>query len=288
MSKNERFRERAYGILKAMKGGKKAQGFTMVETLIVLAVTGALFAAVAVTLSGRQARTQFTQAVQEVESQISQIIGDVGVGYYPDSTKFTCSAALTGPAITAGSTEQGANKGCIFLGKAIQFNVGNKTDQEFKVHTIAGLQRNTAGEEVTSYSEAKPKAVSPPGAPDASVTEPLLYGLSISKATYGNSDTPVGTIAFVNSLASYSSGSIVSGSQQVKVIPVRGSNLGQSQEQGATAINNELATSDVDPEGGIKLCFVSGASDQSGLITIGSKGRQLSVTLSIKGNRTCS
>jgi type II secretory pathway pseudopilin PulG len=286
MPKKHRWNQNAYAILRAMKGGKKPRGFTVIETLLVLAVSGGLFVVVAITLSGRQARTQFTQSVQEVQSQIQQVINDVGSGFYPSNSTFSCSATLTGPSISSGSTEQGGNGGCIFLGKAIQFGVNGTDPEQFKVITIAGLQRTPAGDEVTTYAEAHPKAVA--SGVDLTDTKNLLYGLTAGSMRYGASSTDVGTVAFVNSLASYSSGSIVSGSQQVKVIPISGSALGQTQAQAAGKIDDNLASSTVDPSGGIKICFVSGTTDQSGLVTIGSNGRQLSVTLDIKGNKTCS
>src|SRR6266511_2117091 len=129
MRKKRSFAQDAYGILETMKGGKKARGFTVVETLIVLAVTGGLFVAIAATLSGRQNRTQFTQAIQEIQSQIQQVVNDVGSGYFPSTNNFSCSATLAGPSIATGSAEQGSNAGCVFIGKAIQFGVAG-TDPE--------------------------------------------------------------------------------------------------------------------------------------------------------------
>jgi prepilin-type N-terminal cleavage/methylation domain-containing protein len=288
MSKKTSWHAYAYAILKVMKGGKKARGFTIVETLVVLAVTGVLFSAIVVTLSGRQAKTQFTQAVQEIQSQIQQVISDVATGYYPSAHNFNCTATLAGPQFTAGTTEQGGNEGCIFLGKAIQLGVPStkNTIEDFKIYSIAGLQRTTTKEEVQTYTQALPKVVSS-GAIDTTETKSLLYGLTTKEAYYGASNTQVATIAFVNSLASYSGGSIVSGSQQVRVMPVRNSTLGMTQAQAITNINSQLATSDIDPSTGVRICFVSGGTNQSGLITIGSNGRQLSVTLNMKSNKTC-
>lgn len=282
-----------------MKGGKKARGFTIVETMIVLAVTGGLFVAIAATLSGRQQRTQFSQAVQEIQSQIQETINEVGTGFFPSSSNFTCTATLTGPQISAvSSTEQGANAGCIFLGKAVQFGVQGTDPEQFKVFTIAALQRTTTGEEVSSpvglppYSEAKPKVVGPPttAAIDLTQTKTLRYGLTTLWARYGASNTPIHSVAFVNSLAAYSGSTIQSGGQQVRVVPITATSpWNKTQTQAGTDINNQLVNAtNVDPADGIRICFVSGGSEQSGLITIGNNNRQLSVTLSIKGNKTCS
>jgi type II secretory pathway pseudopilin PulG len=312
MSKNLSFTSNAYGILKNMKGGLKdryrrhgvhahslsARGFTIVETMIVLAVTGALFLSAALAISGRQHRTQFMQATQEIRSQIQQAINEVATGYYPNLNNFSCTGipgSPSGPTFAAGNTEQGGNKGCIFLGKAIQFNVTNTDPEQFRVYTIAALQKNTAGEEISSYNHASPRVVSYPSVEEASDSHQLLYGLTTSEAYYevDGSRTAIGAIAFVSSLASYSDGAIVSGAQQVKVIPLNNSELNDSIVSAVNDIQGRLDKSPIDPDG-VFLCFVSGATDQAALITIGSNGRQLSVTLDVKnvvtdglGKRTC-
>jgi hypothetical protein len=71
------------------------------------------------------------------------------------------------------------------------------------------------------------------------------------------------------------------------VLPVSGTSLNTTPAAAAEAINSRLGTSPINV-GGVRICFVSGGTDESGLITIGSNNRQLSVTLSIKGNKTCS
>lgn len=290
-SVNQRPGQNAYDILKPMKGGDKARGFTVMETLIVLAVTGGLFIAIAATLAGRQQRTQFEQGINDIRAQIQQVINDVGTGFYPNTNNFRCTAGALGPSLVSGSTGQGENTGCIFIGKVMLFNIAGSDPEEYQVFTVAGLQRTSTGDEVTTYAAAMPKAVSPStgsgSVPDAVDKRKLQFGLTTHSATYGTANTPIGAVAFANSLASYGSGTLVSGAQQVNVLPISGSTLNTSQLAAAQNINNTFGSSPVNPSGGIRLCFVSGGTNQSGLITIGSNGRQLSVTLSIKGNRTC-
>lgn len=289
MRKNDPFTQGAYGILKPMKGGKKARGFTIVETLIVLAVTGGLIVAIAATLSGRQERTQFTQAIQEVQSQIQEVINEVSSGYFPSTNNFQCTATLTGPTFASGAAEQGSNEGCVFIGKAIQFKVAGTDPEEFKVYSLAGLQRNPDGTEVTSLAEARPKAIAPPASSiDLTQTKKLQYGLTTHSMVWSSANVPIGAVAFTNSLASYSDAGIVSGSQKVRMAAIGASALGQTSTQALAAVNTQLATAPIDHDQGIRICFASGGSQQSGLITIGNQNRQLSVTLSIKSNRTCS
>jgi type II secretory pathway pseudopilin PulG len=296
MSKYFGSHQSSYAILDRMKGGLKSEGFTIIETMMVLVVTAALFIMIAATLSGRQGRTEFSQSVQNVKNQIQQTINDVGSGFYPDTSNFKCSAGGSGPVFMAGASNQGANTGCIFVGKVLQFGIAGSSDPEqFRTYTLGGLQRDATGAEVTTYAAAKPAVISPsttsPGTPDASDIGKLNYGLTTKEMYYGVTKTNIASVAFVNSLASYSNNSLVSGSQQVSMVPINGSALNASQPAGAQAINANFvnsANTAINPSSGVNICFVSAGSNQSGLITIGSNGRQLSVTLSIKENKTCS
>ncbi len=275
-----------------MKGGDKARGFTMIETIMVLAISAGLFVIIAATLSGRQNRTEFDQSIQDVKSQIQQAISQVGAGVYPSTNNFNCTAGASGPVLSNGGGSQGANSGCVYLGKVMQFGVaGTSNPEETRSFIIAGLQKDPTGNEVSTYAAAKPTAVAPsssaPGLPDATTKSVLMYGLRTQEVYYGSPKVDIGGIAFVNTLASYSSGSIVSGSQQVNIIPINGSALNASPAVMAQAIDSSLASSPVNPANGINLCFVSGGSNQSGLITIGGSARDLTVTLSVKENRTC-
>jgi type II secretory pathway pseudopilin PulG len=295
MFRTRQFKASAYAILERMKGGRKAHGFTIIETLVVLGVSTALFVAVVATMQGRQGRTQFSQSIQDVKSQIQQVMNDVGSGFYPDTNNFTCTANASGPSISAGTSKQGANTGCIFLGKAIQFQVNNTTgNEQLQIYTVAGLQKDTTtGKEVDTYAAAKPVVIAPstsnPTMPDASTKGIVKYGLKLNKMYYGASNTNIGAVGFLTSLASYSTGggNPDSVSQNVNVIPINNTTLGGDSTANAQAINNNIASSPTNDPTGISLCFVSGTSNQLGIITIGGKGRQLSLTVDIRETKTC-
>ncbi|HSX35894.1 MAG TPA: prepilin-type N-terminal cleavage/methylation domain-containing protein [Patescibacteria group bacterium] len=261
-------------------------GFTIVEVLIVLAITGLMFVSAATLISGKQNQTAFDQAAQQVESQIQQIINDVSIGYYPNNSDFACDGSnpATWPQISAGANQQGTNSGCILLGKAIQFQVQGTSPEEFAVMPIAGLQKNISGQDVQLLSEARPIAIDP------SITQKALQsGLTTLFMYYntGASNVNVGEVAFVGSLASYSGGAIVSGSQQVNVIPVDNTNLGANIPSTESMLKTKLPTSPINPKNGVSICFVSGTTNQSALIVIGGNRHTLGVTLTIKGNPTC-
>lgn len=292
MYKTRRLAQAACGILNHMKGGRKARGFTIIETLMVLAISAGLFVAVAATLAGRQNRTEFDQSIQDIKAQIQQAISEVGSGVYANTNNFTCTPGGLGPNLTAGSGNQGGNSGCIFLGKAIQFGVsGTSNPEETRSYIIAGLQKDSSGQEVATYAAAKPTVVAPstasPSTPDASIKGILQYGVTTKEVYYGSPKVNIGAIAFVSKLATYSSGAVVSGASQVNIVPITGTSINASTTATAQAINANLATSTLNPATGVSLCFVSGGSNQSGLITIGGNSRQLTVSLSVKENKTC-
>ena len=276
-------------------------GFTVIEVLIVLAVTAGLFVSAAIMIGGRQNQTAFDQAVRQIESQIQQVINEVSNGYFPD-TDFSCSAGALGPVLSsAPSGGQGTKSGCIFVGKAIQFRITGTDPEQFIIHTLAGLQKLPSGQETTGLYNALPKSVAPstaePANPDISIVEKLENGLTTSGMWYnsGAGDVPVGIVAFVITLPGYDAGTgtIKPGAPYVQAIPVVGSALDTTVAVGADALGNynfhQPSISPRDPIGGTTICFASGGTNQSAKITIGGEGRPLEVNLSIiSGNTTCS
>lgn len=271
---------RANGDFVAMR----AYGYTIVEVMIVIAVTGALFVSAAVLISGRQQQTQFGQAIREVRSQIQQVITEVNNGFYPSRNNFSCTVTGAGaPQFAVANNAQGTNEGCVFLGKAIQFQVQGTDPEQFRVLSIAGRQRSAAGDEVASLAQAQPRAIAPDGGAiqvDASVTQALQYGLSTAWAD-------AGVVAFVSSLNDITSPTGAS-IQQLDVIPVNNTLLGMALEGAAQTTNANIVASPKNPEDGVRVCFASGGTDQSGLITIGGPAGSLSVNLDIKSSRDCS
>lgn len=276
------------------------RGFTVVEVLIVMAVTGMLFVSAAIAISGKQNQTAFDQSIRQIQSQVQQTLNEVAVGYYPNSGTFRCVVGGAGPVLSVAAAAQGTNSGCIFLGKAMQFKVHNTNPDpdQFTVYTIAGLQQGGAGgAESSTLAEAKPIVVAPSVShtdyPDNSVTDKLQNGLTTTRMWYNNggADVPIGAVAFVNSLAQYGSGTIVSGSGQVNVVPLDNTALNAARDTTVESINsdggNRLTTSPINPSGGVFICFASGGTNQYGVIKIGGSNRQISVTLTIKNNPLC-
>lgn len=293
-----------YHVVPHVRHLSRAHGFTIVETMIVLAVTGLLLSSAMIVISGKQNQTAFNQSIRQIQSQIQQRINEVATGYYANQGDIRCDGSGGTVVLTkAAGVEQGANAGCVFLGKAMQFKVGTSDPEQFNTFSIAALQKGgIGGAESSTLALAKPKVIAPPSAdvtgntPDATETQTLQNGLTTYRMWYNNGagNRDIGSVAFVMSLAQFtSSGAIASGSQQIDVVPIDDgavmSKLGQTQGGMVDIINSKLpAATVINPSGGVFICFVSGGTNQSGLITIGSQNRQLSVKLDIKGNKTCS
>lgn len=123
-----------------MQGGPNKQplGYTIVEVLIVLAISSAMFAIAANFISGKQEHTSFTQGVNETASRLQDIIEQVTDGHYSD-VPLTCSQGA-GLTINDGSPTpgQGRNQDCVFLGKIIHFyRDGTPDPQNYEIFSLA-------------------------------------------------------------------------------------------------------------------------------------------------------
>lgn len=275
-----------------MKASRKQSGFTIVETMIVLAVTGALFLLAFAAINGKQNITEFQQAINDIQSQIRQTIAQVGSGDYQDTNNFTCDGTGGTLQIQPGSGSQGTNTGCIFLGRVLQFGVHNTNPQQYVTYPIAGLQNNNG-----SLSSAAPDAIAPgvttntiSNYPNASTINTLHYGLTVASMYSVASNgvkTPIGAVGFISTLGSYNGSQLVSGSQQLQLVPVLSSSLNVSSPSMVDTINTNLTSSTVNPGGGVQICFASATTNQSGLVTIGNAGNNLSVSLIIKTGLVC-
>lgn len=275
---------------------KRQAGFTIVETMIVLAVMGVMLISAVLLVAGQQSKVEFSQAIRDIQSNIQATINEVGAGYYQNADQLKCTVVGTSLNLTTGSTAQGSNTGCIFLGKVLQFGVGGTDPQQYIVHSIAGLQDNNG-----SLSSANPKDIAPgqntnnsANFPDVSEVKNLNNGLTAVSMTYndGTTDKSIGAVGFISELGQYSGGLLMSGTQNIDLVPVdnsgTGPTLSTSKPLVVDAINNNLKSSPINPKGGVSICFASGGTNQSGLIRIGSNGRTLSVTMDIKGSKDCS
>jgi len=269
-------------------------GFTIVEVLIVLAVSSILLLSAIALVSGRQNQTEFTTGINDFKQQLQQLINETASGSYPNSGGFTCNANPGQPVtFSAGAANnQGTNQGCIFLGKAIQFGLG-PTDDQIGVIPLVGNEYESDGvTPVSTIGQAVPRATWPLATGEPVTLEGLTnvddleYGLQVASynAACGVSTSPeavcyepsnapgtyvqTGVAAFMfgnssGTIASYgaTSGYLQSGSVQLSLYGVAGqSQKGQARGTASVNIGNNPPTATSSPPGGTGMGYLVNAS----------------------------
>lgn len=138
-----------------MKGGRSPRelplGYTVLEVMIVLAVSGVMFLIAANFINGKQQSASFTNGVNELASRIQDVIEQVSDGQYSD-VPFDCQpqgAGLLVTGSTAPGKSQGSNPDCVFIGKFMHFSPGG-TSSRYEVFSLAALRSSTSlGPDVT-------------------------------------------------------------------------------------------------------------------------------------------
>ncbi|HXR50105.1 MAG TPA: type II secretion system protein [Verrucomicrobiae bacterium] len=275
----------------------RTAGFTIIETMIVLVVTGSLFVIIAATLTGRQNEAEFVHAIQSVQSQLQQAIDQVSAGFFP-TVNLTCSAGASSLTFAPNPNQQGANDQCVFLGSVIQFKVQNTSPERYRIYTIAG-ERGPGIGPTSPFQNVTPTVMGIAATGDYasySTAKPLQYGLTTKwMRGDGINGAQIGAFGVLMEPGGFAtSGGYNSGAQPVDLVPLPGTGLSQPINLAVGAIESRLrdatltADAPINPDNGVLICFASAGTNQSGLITIGSLGRQLVVKLDIKSNTSCS
>jgi prepilin-type N-terminal cleavage/methylation domain-containing protein len=249
---------------------RKQRGYTVIEVMIVLSVSSLLLAAVVAGYSRQNTKTQFTNAVRDIEVTIQDILNDVSTGYYPASNDFNCIRSGS-PAVPfldeSGSAEQGTNQDCIFLGKAVELR--NNT---FTAYTLVGLKNSTDDEEVlsTSIVDAENRIVDIEG---TFATHTLHASIDVQAKALSNSSNLSG-FAIVSGFGNAGVGGAGATTTQVSV-----ASIDESYDFN-TAAGRVIGTSDLDRD--IVLCIKEAGGDRQASITIG-VGAQTNIQTMIDG-----
>jgi Tfp pilus assembly protein PilE len=278
-----------------MKGGASPRGYTIVEVMIFLAVTGALLVSALAIFSGQEGRTEFATGAREMESRMQDIINDVATGFYARSADFTCRGNSGAPLFTPPSAEQGTNQDCIFIGRAMHFDLDGSAGAGYNVYSIAGLRQAGSGalkHEVKDFAEAQPRAiVNPPAPVDSTQNENLPPGLRFGKMYYRQnpSSAPqyIDGVSFFSSFSKYTASSLQPGTMTVSVVPLQGGGAAGSSSKATIASQIEglgasAVPANIDPNGGVVICFDSTSGGQYAELFIGGFRGHLTTNLDIK------
>ena len=269
-----------------MKGGKRHQGYTIVEVMIVLAVSGVMFIIAANFVSGKQARTAFTQGVNTLAADIQSSIESVVDGEYTD-IPLNCNAGSNPMTFTsAGSTTQGTNSACIFLGTLLHFNATNGQSSDiasnYDVLALAGSKTDPIlGGPLTMLSHSYLTAITTPHSTAASDltrshTTPQALDVNGMDITFfdGTGGTGVYNIGFVQGLGSQTTapGSYDSGAQTISMIGDPGIGTLPSSAAAISQTSVHTASKAI-------ICLTDGT--RFAHITIGDNGNQLKATVQL-------
>jgi len=168
-------------------------GYTIIEVLIVLAIsTTLLFAAIAV-FKGQQGETQYIQSVQDINSKVINYANQVSAGTFPDSQGINCNDNISAPpTISLSSGNLGSRQDCIFLGRAMQVGLNSS---EIDFYTVVGNRSTGTGDAVGDITQAYPTATVILGSPIQFLltdTYNLEYGSTVKAVkAYSASGAPL-------------------------------------------------------------------------------------------------
>lgn len=267
------------------QGGAKAAsgGFTIVETLIVLAVTGILLASAVTLISGKQNKTEFQTAINNFQQQLQQVINETSSGFYSGDISCTASSG----AVSTVSTGANPTGQCIFVGKAIQF--GSDTDpSQIISYPLVGSVRDISGAVNTDVRATNPVAVAAnninPNIIDASSAITLNGGLTIPKpiSYTGMHSGLTGVLAFLAgdnngnfASANATTHGLNSGAQQFSLYAVNSTAPNMQKLTAADDIDNKNNL--VPVTDAAQFCVQSGTTNQSALVTV-TAGLTVSIT----------
>ncbi len=117
-----------------------AAGYTIIEVMFFLLISSALLGSAMLAFTGKQESIRFSQSVDTFELKLKDTLNDVSTGYFPSAGDFTCEQ--TGSTLYWNTTpsEQGTNKGCVFIGKAFEFNMNSP---RYTAYTMVGREGAT-------------------------------------------------------------------------------------------------------------------------------------------------
>lgn len=270
-----------------MRGGKNKQppGYTIVEVLIVLAVSGMMFLIATLFISGKQAVTQFSAGTREFATDMQAVSGQVTDGQYSD-IPFTCTPGASSLAFAVqASATQGTNSNCIFLGKLVHFD--GVTSGNYQILPLAGsrLDKNGSGEPATDFTGARTSVIYDlSGSVDLTKQKVIPQGLTIKSVTVTDSglishtDYSFGFSQGLGASEGSGSGTYRSGSQAPQLIWADQSALGSPK----TSVDNSIGKMGIAIKA--RICVTDGSRVAS--VTIDTSESQLNVRTRI-GDPSC-
>ncbi len=203
-------------------------GFTLVEVMIFIAISGMLFIFGLKNLIDTQQKDQFNVALGNIKSQLQVYFNDSENGNYQLPQGFYCFSSL--PRLTIASAARppvSDNPNCSYLGSALYF-VNNPSTNLSKI-LIFPVFGYTFKDNTVGFNQSAPNSTSlseslPVSSPSLYTTYNLPASVSISKVTFVDNNNQTNNINLFLLLSNFnqytSSNSLNSGSQFSRIIPI--------------------------------------------------------------------
>ncbi len=213
-------------------------GYTIIEIMIVLAITGVIFVSAIALFNGQGAETSFNQAVSDLSSELSTQAKSVSASQFYGAQGYGCMITFTGnppsPRATLnGSGSGGTNQDCLSIGKA--FEAISSTNDIFIYNVLGNRLTYSSGTPVgpaSSLAEANPTIAVVSGA-DLSTDYKLGGGLKIISSSVTDSAGQLSPSSLIGYYVDFNGGS--SASQSGAVLTAKAYNLGAGSHNLAAA-----------------------------------------------------
>lgn len=270
-----------------MKEAKTPLGYTIVEVMIVLAVSGLMLTMASTFINGKQARTAFTQGTNEMASRLQGLAGQVESGKFSDYP-VTCTIRPSKIDIDpATSSNQGRNSDCVFLGKMFYFYEDGTTNAErYRVLTIADARVGFDGKIVNEFPSIYTDIAS-----FLTTTESIPQGLFIEsmRVTAAGGTVPgdfysIGFVQGIGDIATDDTGNSTykSGAQSINMVFASNNNI----HQGNNAdIPGNIRPKKIQMARKAEICISDG--QRSSMLTIEPERTGSNVDVRYAENATC-
>lgn len=125
--------------MKREVGAPKAAGFTIIEVMLFLAISGALVVALLVTVGTTISRQRFSDSINSTQAFVQQQVNETLNVVNDRENNGGCSVGSGTTVIGGGTTGRGASD-CVVLGRALDFTPDSET---VKTYPVVGYEPDT-------------------------------------------------------------------------------------------------------------------------------------------------
>ncbi len=303
------------------KDQNSKNGFTIVETMIFLAISAIMVAVTINSVVGKQGDTEFKTGLNIMRDNLSLNLTNILNGSYGLPVNYHCNAPV-GAGQPQLSTTPSTAGNCTFLGELVSFGSNNYTIYTILGRTHKPFYPNILATNITqanpiistklsnSYQIPESMTIHCMGVPTSSTyncsTAQHIGSLAIISFTGFNGENAAGTAIQAYKGSSTSTGTLLNnGSLQVELIPIPLSQLNDSPSNTISLINRLIncpsnvnmvclpsgglgpVSKPINPPNGIALCLDSGTNNESAELLFGGNNSPTSVSTKLFGSPGC-